>query len=218
MPYIKPDDGVSSLTSPSPEDIDKLAESSPKSLRVWDYKLDTLHPLAPLRGLKALWFINLSHLSSLSGLETLASLTSLILSTPPTWDGRGKYVEVESYAPIGQLKELETLVITGVRPADGSLDPLGSLSSLKSLELAHVPDFTVEQLARLAARLPHVEGRALKPYSIIEGVGICKRCRGQQALLNGARKRSKKWVCPECDRATLAAHVAEWNRYQATAR
>lgn len=211
MPSILPDDVI---ISPSEGEIARVATARPTSVRIAGWKFDTLEPLEPLAGLTALSLIGVRHLASLAGLERLGSLEELMLSTPPEWDGRGRYINVESYRPIASLQCLTTLVITGIRPNDRSLDPLGELRRLRTLELAHQPDFTLEDLARLAARLPGVEGRALKPSFTIPGIATCRKCGEPKAFVNGARPGARKWLCPRCAAAALEAHHEEWRRIE----
>jgi len=215
MPSILPDDVI---TSPNEEEITRLAASHPTRVRITGWKFDTLEPLEPLAGLTALSLIGVRHLASLAGLERLASLEELMLSTPPEWDGRGRYINVESYRPIASLQCLTTLVITGIRPNDRSLNPIGGLRRLKSLELAHQPDFTLEDLAQLAARLPGVEGRALKPSFTIPGIATCRKCGEPKAFVNGARPGARKWLCPHCAASALQAHYDQWRSVEAAWR
>lgn len=210
MPYAGFFDDVVVLTKPSLDDVKQLAASKPSGVLIFDYPFESLQPLAVLAGLEILKIQDSGVLRSLEGTAALGSLKKFNLSTPPTWDGTGKRVEVESFAPLTKLTSLERLLLLSVRPQDADLTPIMTMTHLKEVDIDGVPEFTIEHYARLAAALPQAEGRCLKPYCVIAGVGICKKCKAQQVLLTGTPPRARKWMCPVCNKKKIDEHVRAW--------
>jgi hypothetical protein len=210
-PYIVPAHDGETLENPSIDELRALAPRAPRGLIIFDYSFESLEPLAPFPALETLKIQTAGKLTSLDGLPVLAALRTLLIAPPPSWDGSSRRIEVESYAPIASLRRLESLSLLRVRPRDDDLSPIASMRHLKTLDLAGVPEFTVERLARLSLELPHTQGRCLRPYFTIEGVGFCARCRGQKVMLTGAPPRGRRWLCPRCDEKALAKHVRKWN-------
>jgi hypothetical protein len=224
MPCAALDGPCHVLHDPQREDLQRLAaEAPPPALMILGYAFPTLHPLAAFGALQVLKIQGAPRLAELAGTEHLASLREFVLSTPPGSDGSGKCIEVGSLKPLGRLAALERLVLLGVRPRDRDLAPIMRMQHLREIDIGGVPDFTLEDYARLAAALPHATGPCLAPYVEIAGAGQCRKCRGRQVLLNGTPPRVKKWLCPTCNSKLLAAHVARWEAvtgrpYAATAR
>ena len=156
-------------------------------------------------------------LKSLNGAEALAGLKNLVISTPPTWDGSRRRTDVPSLKPLQALTSLDRLLLLGVRPKDLDLSPIMRMTHLGEVDVGGVPEFTIAHYAQLAVALPHAEGRCLRPYFVIKGVGFCKKCKGQQVLLNGAPPRARKWLCPTCNKKKLDEHVAAWEAAKAGA-
>jgi hypothetical protein len=217
MPYAAfyPDTTV--LTKPSVEALQKLADATPPppNLTIFEYPFASIEPLSVFPNLEVLKIQSTGALRTLTGIGALTKLKQVVISTPPTWDGTKKKVEVDSFAPLADVKSLERLILLGVRPADLDLAPIMRMTHLKDFDIGGVPEFTIEHYARLAAALPTTEGRGLVPYVEIKGVGFCKKCKGQQVLLNGAPHRGRKWVCPKCDAKKLAEHVQAWETAKA---
>ena len=129
---------------------------------------------------------------------------------PTGSSGARRLIHVPSYAPLERLDHLQRLILDEVRPDDLDLSPITRMSQLREVDIGGVPEFGVEEYARLAAALPHAKGRCLQPYFTIKGVGFCKKCKGQEVLLVGAPPRKRKFVCPRCNQKLLAAHLAKW--------
>lgn len=217
MPYAALLEDGEVLTKPTREALGQLAALAPRSLMIFDYEFDSLQPLARFAALESLKISNPMRLSSLSGAAQLDELRVLVLAPPHSWDGSGRCIEVESYRPLAGLTKLERLVLHAVRPQDRDLSPIAGMRHLRELELHGVPEFTVEHYARLAAALPTTAGSCLQPYVQLQGIGFCGKCSGRTVLLTGAPKRARKWLCPTCNRAKLAEHVALWETFKATA-
>ena len=210
MPYaaFHPDTIV--VTKPTVDDLRSLAAKKPPSVTIFEYPFDSLKPLAILAGLEVLKIQDSGALRTLDGVAALTGLNNLVISTPPAWDGTARKIEIDSFAPIAQLKSLERLILQSVRPRDLDLTPIMGMTHLKDLDIGGVPEFTIGHYARLAAALPNTEGRCLLPYFEIKGVGFCKKCKGQQVLLNGAAPKARKWLCPKCNEKKLAEHARLW--------
>jgi hypothetical protein len=216
VPYAALDPSSHSVVNPTADDLARMAhEVAPARLLVVDYRLETLEPFAAFPGLESLKIQGGFKANDLSPLSGLRTLRELVLSTPPGSDGSGRVIDVHSLAPLAALASLERLVLIGVRPRDLDLAPLAGMKHLRELEISHVKEFTLEQYARLAAALPNTGGRTLTPHRTIPGVGLCRKCGGQQVLLNGAPPRARKWLCPKCQQKLIAAHVARWEAARA---
>jgi hypothetical protein len=211
MPYaaLRPDSYA--VTNPTADELARIAqEVAPPALMILDYRLDTLAPLGDFRGLESLKIQGGSKLRDLDPLAAVTTLRELVLATPPGSDGSGRVIDVASYQPLASLTALERLVLLSVRPRDLDLAPIARMTHLRDVDISGVPEFTLEHYAKLAAALPQTEGRCLQPYIQIKGVGFCRKCRGQQVLLNGVPPRARKWICPVCQEKQLTAHVARW--------
>jgi hypothetical protein len=210
MPYaaFHPDTIV--LTKPRPEDLHALAAKKPPSVTVFEYPFSSMEPLGLLDGIEVLKIQDTGALTTLHGIERLISLKNVVISTPPTWDGTNKKVEVDSFKPLTALKHLERLILLSVRPRDLDLSPIEQMTHLKELDIGGVPEFTIAHYARLAVALPNTEGRCLQPYIVIKGVGFCKKCNGQQVMLIGTAPKARKWLCPSCNKKKIDEHVAKW--------
>jgi hypothetical protein len=212
MPYaaFHPDAHV--VTNPSASDLGRVAkEVAPPRLTVMDYRLHGFEPLRAFRDLAVLKVQGAAKVRDLAPLASLTTLRELVIATPTGSDGSGRTIDVASYTPLTALTALERLVLIAVRPLDGDLAALGRMTHLRELQVSGVPEFTVEDYARLAVALPDTESRDLAPYCVIKGIGFCKKCRAQQVLLTGAPPRARKWLCPTCQAKGLAAHVARWD-------
>ena len=210
MPYAGYLDDAVVLTKPSTEQLRDLAAKKPRAVTIFEYPFDSLKPLAVLAGVEIIKIQDSGALRSLDGIAALPNIKNLVISTPPTWDGTARKTEIDSFAPIAKLTSLERLILHRVRPKDLDLTPIMGMTHLKYLDIGGVPEFTIAHYARLAVTLPNTEGRCLLPYFEIKGIGFCKKCKGQQVLLNGAPPKARKWLCPKCNEKKLAEHVRLW--------
>jgi len=206
MPYAALHSDCDVLDDPVERDLARVDQT--RGLIVFGYRFASLEPLAALSTLRVLKIQGAPALRALDGAPP--NLRELVLTTPPGSDGSGRRIEVASFAPLRRLATLQRLVLSNVRPADLDLSPLMAMTHLEEVDVGGVPEFVVEHYARLAAALPRAEGRCLRPYVTIPGIGRCKKCQGQSVLLNGAPPRARKWVCPTCNATLLAAHVSRW--------
>ena len=210
-PYVVPPHDGETLTAPTLDELRALAGRAPLGLLVFDYGFASIEPLASCLQLETLKIQTAGNITSLDGVQALTSLRTVLIAPPPSWDGTSRRIEIDSYAPLASLANLEGLSLLRVRPYDLDLSPIASMRQLKELDLAGVPEFTVECFARLSLQLPGTKGRCLQPYFAIDGVGFCARCRGQKVMLTGPPKRGRRWLCPTCDAKMLAKHVQQWN-------
>lgn len=212
MPYAALHPNCDSLTDPSAEDLARHASRATlPGLIIFALRGENLADLAVLSGrVEIVKIQGAPRLRSLDGIERLPALRELVLATPTGSAGSGRFIGVESFAPLARLTRLERLILHDVRPADLDLTPIMGMSRLRELEIAGVPELTMEHYAALALALPDTQGRCLRPYVSIAGVGACRRCRGQSVLLNGTLPRARQWVCPACNPALLSRHVARW--------
>jgi hypothetical protein len=168
--------------------------------------------LDQLDGLRCLALRHFRRIKSLDPLVKLTGLRAISMSTIPSWDASRRCLEIESLQPLGTLKELESLALLGVKPLDGRLDPLYSLSALKYLHISHEFQFQLEDYAALARALPNVSGHCLVPYYAIPQLSLrCKRCGGELLFLTGPRPHARRQLCRICDAQKLAEHERQWN-------
>jgi hypothetical protein len=210
MAYAGVLDDAVVLNRPSDGDIRLLAAKKPRAVTIFEYPFDSLAPMAPLAGIEVLKIQDSGALRSLDGAGAIYGVKQLVVGTPPTWDGTGRRTEVDSFRPLQALSSLERLLLLGVRPKDLDLTPIMQMTHLREVDIGGVPEFTIVHYARLAAALPHAEGRCLQPFFEITGVGFCRKCKRQQVLLNGTPPRARKWLCPVCNRKKLDEHLAAW--------
>ena len=214
MPYAGTLDDSVVLTKPGVEDLRQLAAKKPRAVTIFEYPFDSLKPLAVLAGIEVLKIQDSGALRSLDGADALKGLKNLVISTPPSWDGTPRKTEVDSLKPLGALSSLDRLLLLGVRPKDLDLSTIMKMTHLKEVDIGGVPEFTIAHYAKLSVALPDAQGRCLGPYYVIKGVGFCKKCKGQQVLLNGAPPKTRKWLCPKCNEKKLAEHVRAWESFK----
>jgi hypothetical protein len=181
-------------------------------------KTSSLRGIEGLRRVECLVIDHAPRLTSLDPIAHLGALRHLSISTPASWDSSRRCIEVDTLAPLGELARLEHLTLRGVRPLADGLLPLERLKALRAVDISHVPDFGLEDFARLAGALPHAAGTCLQPHFRMNFPWPCKRCRTTQEWLTGAVGRQKRYLCPVCDKDKLAAHVAAFERIKQAAR
>jgi hypothetical protein len=180
-------------------------------------KTPSLRGIEGLRRLECLVIDHAPKITSLEPVAKLGELRHLSISTPANWDSSRRCIEVDALAPLGELARLEHLTLRGVRPTADGLRPLERLKALKAIDISHVPDFGLEDFARLAGALPQATGDCLKPHFRMNFPWSCKRCRTTQEWLTGAVGRQKRYLCPVCEKDKLAAHVAAFERIKQAA-
>jgi len=211
MPYVLLRSDCRVLERPQPGKFDALiADLDKPGLSIFGYPFETLEPLAGLTKLEVLLVQDANRLRSLAGIESLRNLREFVMATAPGSDGSGAFIDIESFKPLATLDRLERGSTLHVRPRDGDIAPFMSMTGLKAIDIADVPAFPVEDYARLAAALPDATGRCLQSDFVIEGVGRCRKCQGQQVFLTGPAPGTRRRLCPACDEKALSRHRARW--------
>lgn len=172
----------------------------------------TLDGLDHLTQLSSLTIYSFPRVHSLDTLGALTELRRLHLSTPPSYDASRKVHHVDSLGPLGHLRNLESLVMRGVLPTIGGLQPLQHLLLLRHLEITHVYGFAIDEYAQLARALPLAQGHCLVPYFEATWTGRCKKCGRQRVALTAPRPRTPSVLCPMCNCDRLERHIEVWNR------
>jgi hypothetical protein len=172
----------------------------------------TLDGLDRLTQLSSLTIYSFPRVHSLDTLGALTRLRQLHLSTPPSYDASRKVHHVDSLEPLGELRNLESLVMRGVLPTLGGLQPLHRLVLLRHLEITHVYVFTIDDYAQLARALPVTEGHCLVPYFEATWTGSCKKCGRQRLALTAPPPHTPSVLCSVCNRDRLDRHIESWNR------
>jgi hypothetical protein len=126
----------------------------------WNTKITDLSPISGISGLRELALRDLKRLRDLAPIAKLSALEELDIA-----GGMWTRLQVESLAPVAALSDLQSLSITNIQVADGSLEALTGLNSLKSLRLSN--QFRTDEYAKLAAALPAVTCEMLAPYVTI---------------------------------------------------
>jgi hypothetical protein len=170
-----------------------------------------------LRGLDALTQLReliLLHIPKAHSLEPVASLRELqylTISTLPSWDASRKTLKVDTLAPLGELRSLVSLSLTGVQPERDGLSPLYRLEGLRLLQISHVYTFRSKEYAELAAKLPQTVGACLRPCYSMPFAPLCRKCGRQTVCLIGPAPRARRFLCLVDDKRRLLEHIAAWN-------
>jgi hypothetical protein len=162
-------------------------------------KLTSLADLAELESLQGLGITHFKNVRDLGPLARLKGLRALAV-TGSIWTT----MRVASLQPLEELRVLEFLHLTNIKPDDGSLKPLARLTSLKKLELANF--YPTSEFAWLARRLPSTECQWFRPYVEVSSL-TCKKCgAASMAMLTG----KGTMACMACDQLKLEKHMREW--------
>ncbi len=172
----------------------------------------TLQGLDGLTQLSSLTIYSFPRVHSLEPLGALTKLQRLHLSTPPSYDASRKVHHVDPLEPLGQLRNLESLVMRGVLPTLGGLQSLHGLVLLRHLEITHVYGFAIDEYAQLARALPLAKGHCLVPYFEATWTGKCRKCGRQRLALTAPPPRTPSVLCSVCNRDRLERHIDVWNR------
>lgn len=147
------------------DDLGFLAELAHlRILGLESLKTSSVRGIEALRRVECLVIDHAQRLTSLDPIANLDELRHLSISTPASWDPARRCIEVDTLAPLGELARLEHLTLRGVRPSADGLRPLERLKALWAVDISHVPDFGLEDFARLAGALPHAAGICLQPH------------------------------------------------------
>ncbi len=114
------------------EDLTPLQELPLSRLYLCDNKITDFTPLADIITLQLLYIGN-NPAEDLSPLASLNNLKELLLDSRE-WDD-----PVDSFAPLGEISQLEWLSLNNRIPADGDWSPLEKLDSVLELKLWHPP-------------------------------------------------------------------------------
>ncbi len=180
------------------------------------YWLDAFESLDDIKQKTDAQFLSLSHWYKLESLDLspiskLKNIRGLTLSTTLSWDGSNRHLLVNSFSPLAELPNLESLHIHGVIPQDNDISPLGRISSLKEIILSHSNYYQVEHYAKLSAQNPELKG--CEPITEMNFILTCKKCNSERMLyLNGTKPRARRYVCPKCNIKLILSHIARWNQ------
>jgi len=163
-------------------------------------------------GLHKLEYLVLEHIPSVRSLEPLSqllTLKTLVIHSAVYYDISGKFLNFDTFEPLGHLKCLLYIELIGVKPNDLSFNPLANLTNLKALKLSHniLPP---EEYGRLARALPNTTGDFQHPYVVTTAeVFRCNKCFEQKVMLIG--KSRPQFICPHCDQRKVDKHIARYN-------
>ncbi|MEM8793296.1 MAG: hypothetical protein AAGE80_16865 [Pseudomonadota bacterium] len=162
--------------------VELVRAARPRCLWLYDMRLDSLDLLNTVEGLEALCLQDLTRVTDLAPVARHTGLSILSIRGLAKLTDIGAVAALEDLTaleiapgspvarqitldlgPVRGLKRLTTLLIGGVRTPDQSTAVLDDLPALTDLDIGG--NWPVEELARLAARYPHIETRWLKPLS-----------------------------------------------------
>jgi hypothetical protein len=167
----------------------------------------SLTSLEPVRRMPALRWFQVDGARQAATLEPFRGLHAL--EGLGFCGGDGKAVEVPSFEPLSGLGGLRWLHLGNVRTADDSLQPLGTLTGLGWLGLGNI--FPMAELAMLGRRLPQTAGDFLRATTRFHrSVFPCAKCKANCKVMTSGR--GSKLLCPDCDAAKLAKHVAAFEQ------
>lgn len=165
-----------------------------------------IEPLATLSRVQTLSVSGCKKLEDYSPLGKLRGLRKLEI-------GIRRYYEKMSAASLSflhDLPNLEHLAVFFTSILDGSIDAIGDLSRLHTLEISN--GFSRESLARLAARLPTTSCGCFKGW---HSLGECPKCQGDLIMMTGKGSRT---LCRVCQKARFETKLAEWDELVAAER
>lgn len=164
-------------------------------------KITTLQSLAELEALGGLAIIHFKNVHDLGPLADLVSLRALAVAGS-MWTR----MQVDTLAPLAELRNLEFLHLTNLHASDESLRPIAKLQNLKLLETANF--YPMREFAWLSQKLANTECTWFRPYVEMKH-RPCAKCEQQtMVMLTGKRKPI---LCRQCDRRRLENHIREWN-------
>jgi hypothetical protein len=165
-------------------------------------KITSLELFSEFQSLSGLAITHFKNIHDLRPLAELISLRALAVAGS-MWTR----MQVYSFGPLEGLKNLELLHLTNIKAEDESLRPLGSLRSLKRLDIANF--YSMNEFAWLSQKLKATECTWLRPYSEMKHTE-CRKCgRATMVMLTGKRKPT---LCSQCDKKALDKHLYEWNK------
>ncbi|WP_144499592.1 leucine-rich repeat domain-containing protein [Bacillus sp. FDAARGOS_235] len=161
MTYVNPE--VLYVYEMRVEDLSKLQEMN--NLRAlylcWNTKNTNLWDLKYNKNLSYLLIEDFSKLEDLTPIKDGQNLEGLYLG-----GGIVKALNIKTLEPIGDLVQLNTLILMNIKVKDLSLEPLMNLEGLKKLNLSN--QFPMEEYAKLSVVLQNTECEFFKPYVRME--------------------------------------------------
>ena len=128
----------------------------------WNNKAQSVEFLTELRALEVLSLQDLRHVRDLAPLTPLADLRALQIA-----GGMDTKMEIDTLDPLAGLG-LVDLRLANVRIGDGRLDAIAALPRLQTLTIANNAA-SLEEFARLSARIPQVRCDQFQPYVRLDG-------------------------------------------------
>jgi hypothetical protein len=161
-------------------------------------RITSLDELAPFRAVSALALTHFPKVRSLEPLRGFGSLEALVVA-----GGMWSRMTVDTLEPLSKLNGLRFLHLSNLKAHDESLGPLADLTRLETLELPNF--YSIEQVARLSARLPNTACAWFAPYRSVRH-GQCPRCK--QATMVMLTGKGASTLCGSCDADRVRAHEA----------
>lgn len=128
----------------------------------WNQRVSHLWDLSRNVNLKGICFDDFTRLRTLEEIPLAPRLEELYFGDK-IWNA----FVAESLKPLSRAKMLKTLRFTALRILDNDITPLAEIPNLQVLEFPPRL-FTMEQVAWLTSKLPHVQSSVLGPYLKLE--------------------------------------------------
>lgn len=130
----------------------------------WNTKATSLWDISKNINLKTLEITDFSKLEVIDQLSFATQINSLTLG-----GGHGKPLKIKSINPLKNLINLRYLGLTNLKIEDDTLQPLGQLKELETLELSN--QFETKEYAWLATRLPNTKCKMFQATNSCKIVG-----------------------------------------------
>ena len=166
-------------------------------------RVTSLEPLARLKQLRWLELDGVKAVVDLESWSDLADLVGLGFS-----GAEFRRQTLPSFAPLARFKALRWLNLGALHSEDGSLAPLGTLTSLRFLNVANF--FSPEQFASLSLQLPQTRCAWFAPYVSLTEAFLCTVCHRERRVLTSGRPG--RILCPHCDARKFQTHLGRWQR------
>lgn len=167
----------------------------------WNTKATSLWDISKNINLKTLEITDFSKLEVIDQLSFATQIDSLTLG-----GGHGKPLKVKSLNPLKDLINLRYLALTNLRIEDDTLQPLGQLKDLDTLEISN--QFETKEYAWLATRLKNTKCKMFKATNSCNIVGADNKT-VWDTMVTG---RKKSFLLSTKDKAKIEKHTKDFEK------
>lgn len=167
----------------------------------WNTKATSLWDISKNINLKTLEITDFSKLEVIDQLSFATQIDSLTLG-----GGHGKPLKIKSLNPLKDLTNLRYLGLTNLRIEDDTLQPLGQLKDLETLEISN--QFETKEYAWLAIRLKNTKCKMFKATNSCNIVGADNKT-VWDTMVTG---RKKSFLLSTKDQAKIEKHIKDFEK------